>query len=63
VLLAANLIFGVGGAIVFCLLAEGIKPDGARRFPVIVAILTGVVAGLVGYVWLDWALSHAEPPL
>jgi hypothetical protein len=34
-----------------------------RVIDVVVPTVLGVVGGVAGYLWFDWALSHADPPL
>jgi hypothetical protein len=60
----ANLIFGVGGAYAGMLQAIAIR--GQNRIRVVEVVLPaflGLLCGMIGYVWFDWAISHADPPL
>ena len=33
-----------------------------RWADLILPLVLGLVAGAVGYYWLDWEISHADPP-
>jgi hypothetical protein len=60
----ANLLFGVGGAFVGTLLEKEIRGQSKLRFTeIVLPVFLGVVCGIAGYLWLDWAVSHADPPL
>jgi hypothetical protein len=61
---ALNIGFGVGGALVGSLIAK--LADGLTRFrplEVAIPVAIGALVGAIGYVWADWVLSHANPPL
>jgi hypothetical protein len=60
---ATNLAFGVAGAFCGNVATRTIKPDATRFSYLLFPIVSGVIAGVAGYFWFDWALSHAEPPL
>ena len=60
--LAVNLVLGVVGSSAGCRQARvsrGLRFDGSISS----AARAGIVAGVVGYFWLDWEISHADPPL
>lgn len=61
--LAANLVLGVVGASSGMLAGKTIQRASFRRFDVVLPLVLGLVVGMVGYLWLDWAISHADPPL
>jgi hypothetical protein len=60
---AANLVFGVGGAVCGGLVAQSSQQGTRWRYSILFAVIIGLAAGTAGYLWCDWALSHAEPPL
>jgi hypothetical protein len=60
---ATNLGFGVGGAFCGKLYGRAIQPTASWWYNFLFPAVVGLMAGAVGYFWLDWALSHAETPL
>lgn len=59
----ANLIFGLGGAFCGSALACAVRPNARWQFYLLFPFVAGLVASVIGYQWLDWAISHADPPL
>ena len=60
----ANLLLSVGGAFVGMRLGRAILgQERLKAVDVLLPILLGLICGTVGYLWLDWAISHANPPL
>jgi hypothetical protein len=60
----ANLIFSVGGAFIGILFAKAIRgPSRIEVIEVVLPIILGLLCGIIGYAWLYWAISHADPPL
>jgi hypothetical protein len=58
-----NLVFGIGGAFCGGLFARVIRPGARWGYNVLFPTIAGLVTGAAGYFWLEWAISHAEPPL
>ena len=59
-----NLLLGVSGAFLGMQTAKAFQPQ--NRFPtvqIIFPLFLGLMCGIIGYLWADWAISHAEPPL
>jgi hypothetical protein len=59
-----NLLLAVGGAFAGMLLARVIRGQPKVRIgEIVLPVFLGGFCGIAGYLWLDWAISHAEPPL
>jgi hypothetical protein len=59
-----NVLLGLGGAFSGMLLAKAIRSQPKIQFTeIVLPVFLGVHCGIAGFVWLDWAISHADPPL
>jgi hypothetical protein len=58
-----NLLLALGGAFCGGHLARVFQLGVGWRYMVPFSALAGLIAGLVGYLWFDWVLSYANPPL
>jgi hypothetical protein len=61
--MAVNLILGAAGAFTAFLVGKGLQDAKVRPIPALTSVFLGLVAGLAGYYWLWWELSHADLPL
>jgi hypothetical protein len=59
-----TLLLSVGGAFIGRLLAKAIRgQDGVQSTEIILPVVLGLLCGIIGYTVVNWAISHAEPPL
>jgi hypothetical protein len=59
-----NLVLSVGGAFARLLVTKAIHGKQKNRVVEVgLAVVFGLLFGTGGYLWLDSAISHAEPPL
>jgi hypothetical protein len=61
--LAVNLVLGVAGASCGMLAGKSLQGTAFRWADLVLPLVLGLVAGAVGYFWLDCAISRADPPL
>ncbi len=54
----------VGGAFFGMLFAKAIRcQERFQSIEIILPLVLGLLCGISGYMVIDWAISHAEPPL
>ena len=59
-----NLLLALGGAFTGLLLAKAIQGQPKILFvEIVLALFLGIPCGIAGYHYLDWVISHADPPL
>jgi hypothetical protein len=63
VCLTANLLFGVVGAVCGKVAGQGAEQKAFRGVDLMVPITLGLVCGMIGFIWLYYVISYADPPL
>jgi hypothetical protein len=59
-----NVVLSVGGASAGLLITRAIqRQEKIRVLEVVLSVVLGLLFGTGGYLWLDCAISHADPPL
>jgi hypothetical protein len=59
-----NLLLALCGAFVGMLLSTSLRGQTKIQFAdIVIPLFLGTACGLGGYLWLYWAISHANPPL